>query len=354
VALIGGRRRADESQVTPGQAGSFAAGVLILRALGLGDFLTGVPAYRALRGAFPYARLTLAAPEYLRPLLPLTGAIDRLLPTPGLGSMPSDYPRPDLAVNLHGSGPQSIDQLLALSPQRLITHHHPDRPAVPGPSWDGGLHEVLRWCRLLDLEGIPADPTDLRLSPPSGPPPIGHSIVIHPGAASPARRWPPRRFGTVARSLRSAGQVVITGTANEREVVRAVVSEAGLPPTSDLCGELDLAQLAALVADGRLVISGDTGVAHLATAFGTPSVVLFGPTPPELWGPPPGGVHTALWSGRTGDPHGSTPDPGLLDIGVEAVLEAATERLRSPQPHRSGTNVHAANRRPAPFATGAE
>jgi ADP-heptose:LPS heptosyltransferase len=328
--------------------------VLILRALGLGDFLTGVPAYRALHRAFPDAGLTLAAPEHLRQLLPLTGAIDRLLPTPGLGSLPSDYQRPDLAVNLHGSGPQSIDHLLALSPQRLITHHHPDRPDVPGPSWDGGLHEVLRWCRLLALEGIPADPTDLRLATPSVPAPIRHSIVVHPGAASPARRWPPPQFGAVARRLRSAGQVVITGTADERDIVRAVVSEAGLPATSDLCGALDLAQLAALVADARLVISGDTGVAHLATAFGTPSVILFGPTPPELWGPPPGGVHTALWSGRTGDPHGSTPDAGLLDIGVEEVLEAARERLGSPQPARSETSVHAADRRPAPFATGTE
>jgi ADP-heptose:LPS heptosyltransferase len=192
------------------------------------------------------------------------------------------------------------------------------------------------------------------LAPPSVPPPIRHSIVMHPGAASPARRWPPPRFSAVAGRLRSAGQVVITGTANERDVVQAVVSEAGLPATSDLSGALDLAQLAALVADARLVISGDTGVAHLATAFGTPSVILFGPTPPELWGPPPGGVHTALWSGRTGDPHGSTPDPGLLDIGVEEVLEAASERLGSPQPTRSETNVQAANHRPAPFATGTD
>jgi ADP-heptose:LPS heptosyltransferase len=320
--------------------------VLILRALGLGDFLTGVPAYRALRRAFPDARLTLAAPEYLRPLLPLTGAIDRLLPTPGLGSMPSDYQPPDLAVNLHGSGPQSIDQLAALAPTRLITHHHPERPKAPGPSWDGGLHEVLRWCRLLDLEGIPADPTDLRLAPPSVPPPVRQSIVIHPGAASPARRWPPRRFGAVARRLLSVGQVVITGTSGERDIAAEVVAQAELAAESDLCGALDLAQLAALVADARLLVSGDTGVAHLATAFGTPSVILFGPTPPELWGPPPGGVHTALWSGRTGDPHGSTPDQGLLDIGVEEVLQAAKIRLAESvepsQPPRRGSGTSSA------------
>jgi ADP-heptose:LPS heptosyltransferase len=71
------------------------------------------------------------------------------------------------------------------------------------------------------------------------------------------------------------------------------------------------------------VAVGDTGVAHLATALGTPSVVLFGPTSPALWGPPPGRRrHRALWAGRSGDPHGGTVDPGLLAISVRDVLEA--------------------------------
>jgi ADP-heptose:LPS heptosyltransferase len=57
--------------------------VLILRALGLGDFLTGVPAYHGLRQAFPDATITLATPAALEPLAVLTGAIDRLLPVNG-------------------------------------------------------------------------------------------------------------------------------------------------------------------------------------------------------------------------------------------------------------------------------
>ncbi|WP_449062773.1 glycosyltransferase family 9 protein, partial [Planomonospora algeriensis] len=66
---------------------------------------------------------------------------------------------------------------------------------------------------------------------------------------------------------------------------------------------------------------------HLASAFATPSVVLFGPVPPALWGPPPGGPHTALWAGSRGDPHGERPDPGLLRIEVPQVLDAALDRL---------------------------
>jgi len=72
-------------------------------------------------------------------------------------------------------------------------------------------------------------------------------------------------------------------------------------------------------------VCGDTGVAHLATALGTPSVVLFGPTSPARWGPPPDrAIHQVLWAGRTGDPHASRPDPGLLAIGENEVLQALT------------------------------
>jgi ADP-heptose:LPS heptosyltransferase len=67
---------------------------------------------------------------------------------------------------------------------------------------------------------------------------------------------------------------------------------------------------------------GDTGVAHLATALGKPSVVLFGPTPPALWGPPSAGRHTVLWKGRASDPFADRPAPGLLAIQPAEVTRA--------------------------------
>ena len=305
--------------------------VLVLRALGLGDFLTGVPAYRALRSAYPEAVLTLAAPPYLQPLIGLTGALEQLHPTDGLGRLGRVDPRPDLAVNLHGSGPDSIDDLMATGARHLITHRHPLRRAVSGPDWTDDLHEVRRWCRLLGSHGIPADPRDLCLSVPDMPALVTDAVVLHPGAAAPARRWPAERFGAVARRLAADGQrVLVTGTSDEASVAALVVGSGGLPAESNLCGELDVVQLAALIATARLVICGDTGVAHLASAYGTPSVLLFGPTPPSQWGPPADGPHTVLWHGSSGDPHGDQPDPGLLRIGVEDVLDAAFRRLAQP------------------------
>jgi ADP-heptose:LPS heptosyltransferase len=301
---------------------------LVLRALGLGDLLTAVPALRALRRARPTDRIVLAAPEPLAPLLPLLDAVDELLPTPGLGALrPPQGPAPALAVNLHGRGPESIADLLTTRPYRLISHRHPSYPDIAGPAWRREVHEVDRWCALLERHGIDADRTELALRAPEVPTPAPGAVVVHPGAAFPARRWPPERFAAVAAGLAAAGHhVVVTGNAAEAPLAAAVAARGGLPEGSTLTGHaLDV--LAALVAGAALVVCGDTGVGHLATAFGTPSVLLFGPTPPSAWGPPPGRPqHVALWAGRTGDPHGRHPDPGLLKLTPAPVLVAA-ERL---------------------------
>ena len=139
--------------------------------------------------------------------------------------------------------------------------------------------------------------------------------------------------------MAAAGErVVVTGGGGERPLAEALVDAAGLPAGSLLAGDLDLSRLAALVADARLVLCGDTGVAHLASAYRTPSVVLFGPTSPAHWGPPPTGPHRVLWRGGTGDPHGSTPDPGLLQIQVADVLAACRLQLEGrvvPSPIRA-------------------
>ncbi len=72
--------------------------VLVLRALGLGDFLTGIPAYRGLRRCFHQHRLVLAAPAEFSDLARQTGAVDEVLPTPGLEPLAWDRPPPDVVV----------------------------------------------------------------------------------------------------------------------------------------------------------------------------------------------------------------------------------------------------------------
>jgi ADP-heptose:LPS heptosyltransferase len=299
--------------------------VLALRALGIGDLLVAVPALRGLRHAFADDHLVLAAPEGLIELVALIGTVDEVLPTPGLGTLRWPRPAPRVAVNLHGSGPESIRDLRATGVQWLITHRHDDFPDLDGPQWSEDGHEVDRWCRLLAAAGIETDRNDLALARPAVPSPAPGAVVVHPGAAFPARRWPPERFAEVAAAFaRDGHRVVVTGNTTERDLASRVAAGAGLGHDAVLAGRTGLVELAALVAEATLVVCGDTGVAHLATAYGTPSVVLFGPTPPARWGPPPDRPpHRPLWTGRVGDPFGQEPDAGLLELSTQDVMDAA-------------------------------
>jgi len=324
--------------VAVGAAESGGPALLALRALGLGDLLAAVPAYRGLRRAFPDHRLVLAGPPALEPLALLTSAVDEVLATPGPGQPGHlDPPAwrgapPDLAVNLHGCGPRSTVALRSLGPRRLWSYAHPDVPVVDGPVWRAHEHEVARWCRLLAAFGVDADPADLDLPPPPRPSPAPGAVVVHPGAAYGSRRWPVDRFAAVAAELHRDGhRVVVTGTAAERARALRVADTAGLDRRDVLAGWTGPLDLAALVASARLVVCGDTGVGHLATAYRTRSVLLFGPTPPAEWGPPRRREHAVLWHGDgPADPFAGRPDPALLRIRPGEVLASARDLLGAP------------------------
>jgi hypothetical protein len=315
--------------------------VLVLRALGLGDALTGVPALRGLRRAWPERWLLLAADPGIGGWLRQLGLVDEVLPTAGLS--PLAWPPPGLiggsrhiAVNVHGSGPQSHLLLSATTPDRLVAFRQPSAGFDDGPPWDEAEHEVDRWCRLVGTVGGPCGHADLYLAPP------GHrsaEILLHPGAAAAARRWPADRWALLAAHLLATGhRVTLTGGPAETDLCAGIVEAAARATgradrrPDSTSGRLQLPALAHRVATARLLVSGDTGVAHLATAYRTPSVLLFGPTSPRRWGPAVDPqLHTVLWHGaddRPGDPHGSVVDPALAAIEVAEVLDAVGAALR--------------------------
>lgn len=301
--------------------------LLALRALGLGDLLTAVPALRALADALPGHRRVLALPAALAPLALHTGAVDEVVDASPLG--PVSVERPDVAVNLHGRGPESHRALLATAPGRLIAFACAGVPeSAAGPAWREDEHEVRRWCRLLQAHGIPADPARLDLDPPRGAPAWARgATVLHPGAAFAARRWPAERWAAVARAERGAGRrVLVTGSGGEVALATRVAALAGLEPGAVLAGRTSVLDLAAVVAVAGRVVCGDTGVAHLATALRRPSVLLFGPATPAAWGPPDDRPwHRVLWRGRRGDSRAAEVDPGLLAITVGDVVAALQE-----------------------------
>ncbi|RKS10672.1 ADP-heptose:LPS heptosyltransferase [Nocardiopsis sp. Huas11] len=342
------------SAAAPGAAESAGTALVVLRALGLGDFVTSVPALRALERAFPDRRRILAGPAWYWDLTALAGLDWRVLPTELLRTPPWDGAHPlELAVNLHGRGPQSTEALAALAPRRLWAHADPGEPGRPGPPWPGRVHDTEIWCGLLRAHGLAADPDDLwwpppdhapaddtaaplpeRASPPhrntaTGPDSGAGTAVVHPGASAASRRWPPERFATVVRHLHDRGlRVLITGSRAERPLAERVARTAAPAPAQVPAGRTGVGELARLVADADLVVCGDTGVAHLATAYRTPSVRLFGPVSPALWGPRVDeGIHACLWKGGESDPHASALDPGLASITADDVLSACSDVL---------------------------
>jgi ADP-heptose:LPS heptosyltransferase len=150
-------------------------------------------------------------------------------------------------------------------------------------------------------------------------------VVINAGASHVSRHWPVDRFASVARTLAQRHPVVFSGTATERPRALDVADRAGLPRATVLAGRTGLVELAALVAGARLVVTADSGVAHLSYAYATPSVVLFGPAPADRWGPPADGPHAVLSADRRrrGDPFADSPDPALLGVGAADVVAAA-------------------------------
>lgn len=302
--------------------------LLALRTLKLGDLLVAVPALKGLRKQFPDHRIVLAAPAWLQPIVQLVDAIDELLPTPGLDERLSIAPGVvDVAVNMHGSGTESQSVVEALMPRLMVCHRSAWRPDAP--VWLDGIHERQRWARLVNAFGASADPNDVSISVP-GEAAVPHgTAVVHVGAHYGSRHWPVERFASVARALEGAGrEVVITGGAGDVQRAQQVAQLAGLSARCVLAGRANLTEFAAVIAHAAVLVSVDTGAAHLASAYGVPSVVIFGPAPPEEWGPPPG-PHTVLTDAtkRLGHTFAQEPDPALLAVSASDASEAALALL---------------------------
>jgi len=296
--------------------------LVALRVLGLGDLLAAVPALRALADALPGHHRVLVTAAGLEPVATWTGAVDEVVTSAPLAPVRLHA---DVAVNLHGPGPESTRALLAARPRRLLAHAcRGIAETAGGPPWDPSAHERERWCDLLRHHGIPADPSRVDLTVPDGPVPVDPTgaTLIHPGSARTAVRWPAARFAAVAAAEQRAGRrVLVTGSPAETDLARRVARLGGLPRDAVLAGRTDLASLARLVAGAARVVSSDTGLAHLAVALGTPSVPVFGPVPPARWGPPPDRPrHRVVWSGVEGDPWSPRPHPALARVPVAAVL----------------------------------
>lgn len=152
-------------------------------------------------------------------------------------------------------------------------------------------------------------------------------VIINPGAGWGAKRWPPERYGQVARSLHDLGCKVFLNSGPGEESLAATVYDASGKTAIKLV-EATVGQLIALIRRASLVIAGDTGPLHLACALGKPVVGIFGPTDPKRNGPFGCNFRVLRHPDSKRDhTRRSEPEAGLLTITPQAVLAAAQELL---------------------------
>jgi heptosyltransferase-1 len=157
-------------------------------------------------------------------------------------------------------------------------------------------------------------------------------VLLNPGAGWGAKRWPIDRYASVARHFCASGYgVIINAGPGEESIANELISLLSgvgnarmLQPT--------LSELIEITRKAALVIAGDTGPLHLASALGRPVVAIFGPTDPARNGPF-GGSYRVLRHPESKRDHSrrAEPEAGLLTIAPETVIEAAEEILKESQ-----------------------
>lgn len=275
----------------------------------LGDTVMAVPALRALRAHWRGSRVLLAGPWA------------RLLAGQDLADVLVDYPR-DWAGRLRMTGPlrrfrADLAVLLPSSFEAALAAHGWGARAIVGFATGGRswllseglsrpsprLHQVDEYLLLVEALGAPVASRMPTLAPPppespereraqallqqagAWPRAVERPLVgMQLGAAhGPAKTWPADRAAAFCRQATAGGAVVVLlGAPADVPVAEAIRREADV-----LClvGRDSPALLPALLSQFDAIVSGDTGVAHLAAALGVPVVTLFGPTDPALSAP---------------------------------------------------------------------
>lgn len=294
--------------------------MLCVRLDAMGDVLMTTPAIRALRAAVAGRRITLLTS-------PSGAAIARMIPevddvivydAPWVkATAPRSDSAPEHAMIRHirdrgfdaamiftvfSQNPLPAALFCYLADIPLRAAHCRENPYQLLTTWvretepEAGIgHEVERQCRLAAAVGAEAEPSLLSLSVPAdarervdellaraGVDPDGAWLVLHPGATAASRRYPPERFvEAVARVQHETGAaVVLTGDVSERALA-ARIRDALPGRCVSLAGELALEELVAIIAAAPVLVTNNTGPAHVAAAVDTPVVVLYALTNPQ-------------------------------------------------------------------------
>jgi ADP-heptose:LPS heptosyltransferase len=304
--------------------------IAVFRALQLGDLLCSIPALRALHHAFPGAHICLLGmpwtksfttrfPHYIHSFKHFPGY-------PGLPEqkfLPAEFTRFlsevqqenfDLVLQMQGNG-SIVNPMVELFGGKytagfcLPDDYCPDKELFL--AYPHGIHEIERHLMLMEHIDIPSQGTALEFPLYDSdhkdydaldlPVLANEYVCVHPGSRGAWRQWPPEFFAKLANYCSDQGlRVVVTGTAEEMDIVNAVVSQLKTPPLI-AAGRTNLGAAAVLIKKARMLVSNCTGVSHMAAAFQTPSVVISMDGEPERWAPMNTEIHRTIDWTRTRD-----------------------------------------------------
>lgn len=343
--------------------------LLIVRLSAMGDVIHTLPAAQALRKAFPDAVIGWLVEERWTELLCAPGTPRRGPRSPGrplvdwvhvvrlTGWRKSLFEMPTLeqiarvwndvrsvkyqvAVDLQGAIRSAVLARMSRAPVIYGARQTREAPATlfyTRQEIARGAHVIeqsLSLVQALTGTGLRPDPvqlprdlaTEQRIHERLAEAGLENLAIINPGAGWGAKRWPAQRYGAVARALACCGlRAVVNYGPGEDQLAREAkqASEGAAKAFA-----FSLTELIALTRRAKLFIGGDTGPLHLAAALQVPTVAIFGPTDPARNGPY-GTRSIVLRNPASPTSHSRRPQPdeGMLEITVDAVVDAARRLL---------------------------
>ncbi len=268
--------------------------VLLVRFSSIGDVLLTTPLVRALRRRHPDAQLVYVTKRAMAPLVadnPHLSQVVALEPDEPIAHLARRLRavQPTHGLDLHGSLRSAALRLLVRGRWSGYAKRKLARTLLVATKLDlysGGVPVAERYfeaARRLDVRpdggppefflGAAARDRVARWLAERGlaGPPIA---ALAPGAAHATKRWPIAHWQALAERLREAGyRLVVVGGPEDRGAASQLA-----PLAESAAGEFTLQETGACLAHAKVLVSGDTGVMHMATAVATPVVALFGPT----------------------------------------------------------------------------
>jgi heptosyltransferase-3 len=283
--------------------------ILVIALRRLGDVLLTTPLIASLRHAWPDGTIDALVFADTAGILYGNADINNVVTMPGKRTVSQSlelaarlWRRYDLAVSTQSGDRPTFFTLLA-GRQRValvdqtfggrIKQWLLDRSLIHVP----GVHRVEEMLRLADVLGIDRVPQLVTPRPrDSDAMPPGNYAVIHAAPMFRYKQWTAQGWRDLASALAARGmKVMATGGPSPSERVYLDDVWRGADVTR-LDGALDWAQLSGLLSKARVYVGPDTSVTHLAAATGCPTVALYGPTDPRLWGPWPAAGLDSMWT----------------------------------------------------------